>query len=161
MYRTATTRAKTETHLSKITHTYQSIHRQFWDLWWHLLGNRWAQDLKSRGVLYNQTYRICTGTGNGLGCTLHSTAVQTRMYKKSIKTCDHDASLADLLARDVAALLAGALARQSALHLPIKKINVLWRQPVLQKSGRWIVISSPTRISSKSARCSNWQLVFL
>jgi hypothetical protein len=57
------------------------------------------------------------------------------MYKKSIKTCEHDASLADLLAGDVAALLADALARQSALHLPIN-INVLWRQPVLQKSGR-------------------------
>jgi hypothetical protein len=97
--------------------------------------NRLAQDLKSRGVLYNQTYRICTGTGNGLGCTLNSTAVLTRMHKKCV-TCEHDASLADLLARDVAALLAGALARQSALHLPIKKINVLGRQPVLQKSGR-------------------------
>ncbi len=47
------------------------------------------------------------------------------MNKKSIETCEHDASLADLLAGDVAALLAGALARQSALHLPIKKINVL------------------------------------
>jgi hypothetical protein len=41
------------------------------------------------------------------------------MHKKSIETCEHDASLADLLAGDVAALLAGALARQSALHLPI------------------------------------------
>ncbi len=33
--------------------------------------------------------------------------------------------------------------------------TVLWRQPVLHKSGRWIVISSPTPISGKSARCSN------
>jgi hypothetical protein len=58
------------------------------------------------------------------------------MNKKSIETCEHDASLADLLAGDVAALLADALARQSALHLPINISVLYWQQPVLQKSGR-------------------------
>ncbi len=38
---------------------------------------------------------------------------------------------------------------------------ILVRQPVLHKSGRRIVISSPNRISSKSARCSNWHSVSL
>ncbi len=35
---------------------------------------------------------------------------------------------------------------------------LLWRHTFLNKSGTFIV-SPPTRISSKSARCSNWHLV--
>ncbi len=35
-------------------------------------------------------------------------------------------------------------------------LKVLWRQAARHKSGSFLVINPPTRVSSKFARCSNW-----